>query len=64
MRPQDSINPGNSSGSAGTEGRKQKLADIRQKSDGLLRAAQNSIEKALSGNSQSFLEQGRQQGGQ
>jgi hypothetical protein len=63
-RPRDSIDPANSTDPSGTGGQRQKLTDIRQKSEGLLRAAQDSIEKALSGDSQAFLAQGRQQGGQ
>jgi hypothetical protein len=63
-RSQDSIGLENSTGPAGTKGQSQKLTDIRQKGEDLLQAAQDSIQKALSGDSQSFLAQGRQQGGQ
>jgi hypothetical protein len=63
-RPLDSIDPGNATDPAGEKSQGQKLADIRQKGEGLLQAAQDSIRKALSGDSRTFLAQGRQQGGQ
>ncbi len=63
-RPQDSINLDNSTDPAGTKGQSRKLIDIRQKGEDLLQAAEDSIQKALSGDSQSFLAQGRQHGGQ
>jgi hypothetical protein len=63
-RPRDSIDPGNSTGTAVKRGQRQKLTDIRQKCEDLGRGAQDSIQKALSGDSQAFLVEGRQQGGQ
>ena len=40
------------------------LSEIRQQGESFLRAAEEAINNALSGDSQSFLDQSRQQGGQ
>jgi len=63
-RPRNSINPDNSTDPAGSKAQSEKLTDIRRKGEDLLQAAQDSINRALSGDSRSFLAQGRQQGGQ